>query len=86
MKPIEADESESAEQEGPDAQTILEQGRQLCTIGESLIAAAKAMGAVDEGEGDVYEEEGGEAEPVAPKANPKNAAIILAIKKKLGKK
>ena len=77
------------ETSGPDAAEMLQQGQTLCTIGESLIAAAKAMGAESEeaDEGEYSEEsEDDESEEVDMKPDPKGKqAIIMAIRKKMVK-
>jgi len=82
---------------GPNPQEMLEQGKQLCEIGQSIMAAAQAMGATEmeeevpaeaEGMNEPAVEGAGEVEE-APAPNPqdfKKNAIILAIKKKLGGK
>lgn len=81
------------ESSAPDAQTMLEQGQQLCGIGESLITAAKAMGAVESEEvpaTDDSEEEGageeeGEYDDSSDSAlSPAKKAIVIAIRKRLG--
>lgn len=92
MKPMMKEEESSS----PNPEEILSQGKQLCMIGESLIATAKAMGAEDSMEEDSMEDESGDEamsddmeaseDESEPAQDPKKMAIILAIKKKLGKK
>lgn len=85
-------ESEVESESGIKPEELLSQGKQLCLIGESLIATAKAMGVSEseEEEGEGYEEEP-ESAPAFPPAkegsslNGKNSAIVMAIRKKLGK-
>lgn len=107
MKLFGKPEAESPSSEGPDAQALMEQGKQLCSIGESIIAAATAMGAQESDEESPEEdasgdpEESGESDmssgddtedsssydkPSFSAKDPKRAAIIIAIKRKLGKK
>lgn len=97
MKVYKEEPEMAEESSGPDPQAMLEQGKQLCEIGQSIMAAAQAMGATEMEEEVPAEAEGMNAPAVegageveeAPAANPqdfKKNAIILAIKKKLGGK
>lgn len=92
-------DSKEGESDTPDYQAMLDQGKQLCETGDNLIAFAKSMGASDDSESESPEEDSssGEESPEEdsgsspmkggdPMLSPKKAAIIIAIKKKLGRK
>lgn len=99
IEPMEEGEESPAE---TDPQMLLEKGRQLCTIGEDLIAVAKSMGAEDTSSEEEYSEEedstedsseesSGESLSSSPMKSssglgPSKMAIVLALKKKLGRK
>lgn len=99
IEPMKSNDSEdSGGGDSPDYQAMLEQGKQLCETGDNLISFAKSMGASDDSESESPEEDSssGEESPEEssspsmkggdPMLSPKKAAIIIAIKKKLGKK
>lgn len=79
------DEQETSEA-SPDE--LLAKGQQICELGKSIVAAAQSMGAKAgmEEEEEMPEEEASEEESDEPMPQGKNAAIILAIKKKMGQK
>lgn len=91
MKGFKAVEEEEAPEVNP--QDLLEKGKMLCQVGQEIMAAASAMGAVDAVEEEAPEEEmvpeeeseEYESEPAAPAMDPKKNALIIAIKKKLGR-
>lgn len=80
----------------PDPMEIMQQGKQLCQIGEALQETAKALGAEEQDEGDVSDtsdmsdtsdsSDGADDTSSPPTMDPKKNAIIIAIKKKLGQK
>lgn len=82
-------EVEGEAPEGIDPNDLLHKGTMLCEMGESLIAAAKAMGADEPGE-EVYEEGAPVEEEEAPaeeedSLGARKRGIIALISKKLAK-